>query len=71
MARVKIRCFNCGDEHSNDSKHFPRRVLEVITNKEGKKENKPVGYICRKCILKQMLSEAGTKSKQKGVIKIK
>uniref|UniRef100_A0A6M3IWU8 Uncharacterized protein n=1 Tax=viral metagenome TaxID=1070528 RepID=A0A6M3IWU8_9ZZZZ len=63
-------CFNCSTEHKADSKHFPRQVMEKLIGKEGKEEIRVVGYLCRKCVVAEMIKEAN-KQPRKGVITIK
>ena len=70
MSQLKLYCFACGGGHRNDNKHFPKKVMEKVKNKEGKEEVRLVGYICRKCVVKDQLREAKN-MKQKGPVIIK
>jgi hypothetical protein len=43
-------CIKCKDQHNADSKHFP----VVLRNK---KDNRVLGYICSKCVKKEVKRE--------------
>ena len=45
--------------------------MEKVKNKEGKEEIKLVGYICRKCVIKDQLREAKKLDIKKGPVIIK
>jgi hypothetical protein len=54
---MKLGCMICGDLHKANEKHFPVTKFgerEVFKDGEKVKEKYVQGYICRKCLLKDL-----------------
>lgn len=47
---MKFKCFECGDEHKARTDKFPQTILD-------KKTMTIVGYLCRKCVKKDLVSK--------------
>lgn len=54
---MKLRCLICKDEHKATSENFPLVSHRKVKNKEGKEEDRVVGYICVKCCRKELKKE--------------
>ena len=54
---MKLQCLICKDEHKATSQNFPLVSHKKLPNKEGKLEDKIVGYICIKCCRKARKQE--------------
>jgi len=48
--KAKLMCSICKEEHGADSKHFPAAI-------HSKKDQSILGYICKKCVKKQIKRE--------------
>lgn len=64
---MKLRCLICNTEHKATSQNFPLASHKKMPNKEGKLEDRIVGYICIKCCRKQVKRE---RKEDKNILKI-
>ena len=63
MSKLKLRCYECGEPHTNRAKNFPKQLVTMKSFPDPedptKKITRPVvvGRICKKCVRKIDLSQ--------------
>ena len=54
---LTLRCVVCNVSHKANAKHFPLACHNAVTNKQGEKEDRIVGFLCRGCVKKSRKRE--------------